>query len=250
MCRVAGRRMQEDHGLRMAGCRSRGVRSRRRHRSPRAREGRRSRQPPSRWSEAADAGAQAPCPAGRWPPPRRRSFLSVPRISPISRAGGAPPITGVPLRLWVDTTWRAIPASKPSEGFVPKSAAGPAPRPTRADARRGYDRIVAAAESLVAEHGAEASLEEIARHADVGSATLHRRFPSRQLLLEAVFKGRVEALCAKAHDLLPAPDPGPHSSPGSAPSARTPSPTGDWERPSCTAHATATHHREQPPATQ
>jgi AcrR family transcriptional regulator len=78
----------------------------------------------------------------------------------------------------------------------------------RADARRGYDRIVAAAESLVAEHGAEAPLEEIARHAGVGSATLHRRFPSRQLLLEAVFKGRGEALCAKAHGLLPAPDPG------------------------------------------
>ncbi|MFF8370243.1 TetR/AcrR family transcriptional regulator [Streptomyces lydicus] len=61
---------------------------------------------------------------------------------------------------------------------------------------------------MVAEHGAEASLEEIARHAGVGSATLHRHFPSRQLLLEAVFKGRVEALCAKAHELLPAPDPG------------------------------------------
>jgi AcrR family transcriptional regulator len=78
----------------------------------------------------------------------------------------------------------------------------------RADARRNYDRIVAAAGSLVAEHGAEASLEEIARHAGVGSATLHRHFPSRQLLLEAVFKGRVEALCAKARDLLSAPDPG------------------------------------------
>lgn len=91
---------------------------------------------------------------------------------------------------------------------MPKSAASPAPRPMRADARRNYDRILAAAESLIAEHGAEASLEEIARHAGVGSATLHRHFPSRQLLLEAVFKGRVEALCATAHDLLPAPDPG------------------------------------------
>ncbi|MGO4747397.1 TetR/AcrR family transcriptional regulator [Streptomyces sp. 2MCAF27] len=78
----------------------------------------------------------------------------------------------------------------------------------RADARRNYDRIVAAAESLVAEHGAEASLEEIARRAGVGSATLHRHFPSRQLLLEAVFKGRVDALCAKARDLLPDSDPG------------------------------------------
>ncbi|MFG3001868.1 TetR/AcrR family transcriptional regulator [Streptomyces sp. NPDC048340] len=91
---------------------------------------------------------------------------------------------------------------------MPKNAADPAPRPMRADARRNYDRIVAAAESLVAEHGAEASLEEIARHAGVGSATLHRHFPSRQLLLEAVFKGRVNALCATARDLLSDPDPG------------------------------------------
>ncbi|MEV7021208.1 helix-turn-helix domain-containing protein [Kitasatospora sp. NPDC093558] len=91
---------------------------------------------------------------------------------------------------------------------MPKSAADPASRPMRADARRNYDRIVAAAESLVAEHGAEASLEEIARHAGVGSATLHRHFPSRQLLLEAVFKGWVDALCAKARDLLPDPDSG------------------------------------------
>nr|WP_145909189.1 TetR/AcrR family transcriptional regulator [Kitasatospora viridis] len=78
----------------------------------------------------------------------------------------------------------------------------------RADARRNYDRIVAAAETLVAEQGAEASLEEIARHAGVGSATLHRHFPSRQALLEAVFKGQVDVLCAKARDLLPDPDPG------------------------------------------
>ncbi|TMR93021.1 TetR/AcrR family transcriptional regulator [Nonomuraea basaltis] len=78
----------------------------------------------------------------------------------------------------------------------------------RADARRNFDRIVAAAGVLIARHGADASLEEIARRAGVGSATLHRHFPSRQALLEAVFKDRVEALCATADDLLTAPDPG------------------------------------------
>ncbi|MGP4089258.1 TetR/AcrR family transcriptional regulator, partial [Streptomyces sp. KR55] len=91
---------------------------------------------------------------------------------------------------------------------MPKDTAVPPPQPMRADARRNYDRIVAAAESVIAEHGAEASLEEIARRAGVGSATLHRHFPSRQMLLEAVFKGRVEALCATARDLLSDPDPG------------------------------------------
>ncbi|MGI5488255.1 TetR/AcrR family transcriptional regulator [Microtetraspora malaysiensis] len=90
---------------------------------------------------------------------------------------------------------------------MPEDAAVP-PRRMRADARRNVDRIVSAAGILIAEHGADASLEEIARRAGVGSATLHRHFPSRQALLEAVFKDRVAALCAKADDLLTALDPG------------------------------------------
>ncbi|MDA0635540.1 helix-turn-helix domain containing protein [Nonomuraea sp. MCN248] len=81
-------------------------------------------------------------------------------------------------------------------------------RPMRADARRNYDRILAVAAEAIAEHGAEASLEEIARRAGVGSATLHRHFPSRQRLLEAVFGDKVEALCAAATDLAVDPDPG------------------------------------------
>jgi AcrR family transcriptional regulator len=80
-------------------------------------------------------------------------------------------------------------------------------RPKRADARRNYDQIVAAAETEIARHGADASLEEIARRAGVGSATLHRHFPSRQALLEAVFHDRVEVLCAQARELADDPDP-------------------------------------------
>nr|BFE86984.1 TetR/AcrR family transcriptional regulator [Planobispora longispora] len=79
----------------------------------------------------------------------------------------------------------------------------------RADARRNYERILTAAAEAVARHGAEASLEEIARRAGVGSATLHRHFPSRQALLEAVFRGKVEVLCASARDLAATRDPGP-----------------------------------------
>jgi len=90
---------------------------------------------------------------------------------------------------------------------VPKKAAPPR-RTMRADAHRNAEKIVAAAGVLIAEHGADASLEEVARRAGVGSATLHRHFPSRQALLEAVFKDRVAALCAKAGDLLTEPDPG------------------------------------------
>ncbi|MEU8401062.1 helix-turn-helix domain-containing protein [Nonomuraea sp. NPDC048892] len=92
-------------------------------------------------------------------------------------------------------------ASPPENDMPPDSRTTASARPMRADARRNYDRIVAAAAEAVAEQGAEASLEEIARRAGVGSATLHRHFPSRQRLLEAVFRDKVEALCATAEDL-------------------------------------------------
>lgn len=99
------------------------------------------------------------------------------------------------------------PPAHPAPHAGPRPQPQPQPPAMRADARRNHDRIVAAAGAVIAEHGAEASLEQIARHAGVGSATLHRHFPTRQALLETVFKGRVEALCAKAQDLLPDPDP-------------------------------------------
>ncbi|MEE2036910.1 helix-turn-helix domain-containing protein [Nocardiopsis sp. CT-R113] len=81
-------------------------------------------------------------------------------------------------------------------------------RPLRADARRNYARIVAAAEEAFATHGAAASLEEIARRAGVGSATLHRHFPSRRSLLEVVSRDRVEAVCASAREHARTSEPG------------------------------------------
>lgn len=81
-------------------------------------------------------------------------------------------------------------------------------QPLRADARRNRDRLMAVASDVIAQHGADASLEEIARRAGVGSATLHRHFQGRQALLEAVFRDRVKTLCALARDLLAAPEPG------------------------------------------
>ncbi|WP_246249722.1 TetR/AcrR family transcriptional regulator [Actinomadura litoris] len=90
------------------------------------------------------------------------------------------------------------------EGSVTSSRAG---RRMRADARRNRDRILGAAVSAVAEQGAEASLEEIARRAGVGSATLHRHFSSRQALLDAVFQDTAEDLCTAARDLAAGPEP-------------------------------------------
>lgn len=85
---------------------------------------------------------------------------------------------------------------------------GAGPDSRRADARRNRERLVAAAAEVIAEAGAEASLEEIARRAGVGSATLHRHFPRRAELLEAVLRERVEALCARAEEQLTAPSAG------------------------------------------
>lgn len=77
----------------------------------------------------------------------------------------------------------------------------------RADGRRNRERIIAAAEELVRRDGAQVSLEEVARRAGVGSATLHRHFSSRRDLLEALFKDGVAALCARA-SAQPGADPG------------------------------------------
>jgi AcrR family transcriptional regulator len=71
----------------------------------------------------------------------------------------------------------------------------------RADARRNYTHILAVAEEEVGAHGAAASLEQIARTAGVGSATVRRHFPTRRALLTAVSRERIEALCARAGDL-------------------------------------------------
>ena len=77
----------------------------------------------------------------------------------------------------------------------------------RADGRRNRELLLAAAAELIARDGAQASLEEIARRAGLGSATLHRHFASRRELLEAVFRDGVAQLCARA-TAKPGADPG------------------------------------------
>ncbi|MFZ0091319.1 MAG: helix-turn-helix domain-containing protein [Solirubrobacteraceae bacterium] len=76
-----------------------------------------------------------------------------------------------------------------------------AARPQRADARRNYDKVVAAARDAFAEGGAATSLEEIARRAQVGIGTLYRHFPNRQALVEAVYLDEVKELSESATDL-------------------------------------------------
>ncbi|MFF7029883.1 TetR/AcrR family transcriptional regulator [Streptomyces albidoflavus] len=71
----------------------------------------------------------------------------------------------------------------------------------RSDAERNYRRILTVAEAEIAELGAAASIERVARTAGLGSATVRRHFPTRQALLEAVFAERAQALQARAAEL-------------------------------------------------
>ncbi|RBQ16623.1 TetR/AcrR family transcriptional regulator [Spongiactinospora rosea] len=73
----------------------------------------------------------------------------------------------------------------------------PAP-PRRADAERNRDKILTAARAAFAESGAQVSMAEISRRAGVGMATLYRNFPGRRELLEALYLGEVDAVCAAA----------------------------------------------------
>jgi AcrR family transcriptional regulator len=74
-------------------------------------------------------------------------------------------------------------------------------RPKRADARRNYDKLIAAGREAFTEKDSSASLEDIARRAGVGIGTLYRHFPTRTDLIEAVYVEEVGALCRSADDL-------------------------------------------------
>ncbi len=76
-----------------------------------------------------------------------------------------------------------------TKSTAPRAGAALAePRPLRRDAEVNLSRILAAARDVFAEHGYEASMEEIAMRADVGVGTLYRRFPNKADLLNAVVK--------------------------------------------------------------
>jgi AcrR family transcriptional regulator len=68
-------------------------------------------------------------------------------------------------------------------------------RPHRADAARNFDALLTAARAEFTEHGTDAALDDIARRAGVGPATLYRNFATRGDLVEAVYVAEVDALC-------------------------------------------------------
>lgn len=63
----------------------------------------------------------------------------------------------------------------------------------RADAHENRDRILAAAAELFAERGLQVGMREVARRAGVGPATLYRRFPTRQALIDEALSAEVDA---------------------------------------------------------
>ncbi|GAA5195413.1 TetR/AcrR family transcriptional regulator [Rugosimonospora acidiphila] len=89
-------------------------------------------------------------------------------------------------------------------------AASPAPtsaRAPRADARRNYEALLAAAKVVFARSGVDAPMEEVARRAGVGQGTLYRHFPTREHVFVALLGERVDLLDRTARELLEAPDP-------------------------------------------
>jgi AcrR family transcriptional regulator len=77
-----------------------------------------------------------------------------------------------------------------------KKSSKTVPRKTRTDAQRNRERILEAAKEAFTRLGASASLDDIARQAGVGAGTLYRHFPTRDALIEAVYRSEVEKVAA------------------------------------------------------
>lgn len=71
----------------------------------------------------------------------------------------------------------------------------------RADAKKNYDHLLEVARDLLSAGGADASLRDIARTAEVGLGTLYRHFPTREALLEALLRNSFDTLTVRAGEL-------------------------------------------------
>ena len=86
-------------------------------------------------------------------------------------------------------------------------ATEPETPPLRADAERNRQRLMAAAKELFATRGLDVTLDEVARHAGVGTGTAYRRFPNKDALIDALMVDRIGELAAIARECLEDPDP-------------------------------------------
>jgi AcrR family transcriptional regulator len=81
-------------------------------------------------------------------------------------------------------------------------------KPLRADARRNRERVLEAARVAFAAEGLTVSLDRIAHRAGVGAGTVHRHFPTKEALFEAIVVGNIEGLTEEARVLSGADDAG------------------------------------------
>jgi AcrR family transcriptional regulator len=98
--------------------------------------------------------------------------------------------------LSADVTSRSRRAARGEVPGAPQALRGS--RKPRADAQRNRDGLLEAAKAAFAEVGPEASLDEIARRASVGIGTLYRHFPTRDAIVEAVYRREVQQLADAA----------------------------------------------------
>jgi AcrR family transcriptional regulator len=82
-----------------------------------------------------------------------------------------------------------------------------AERPLRRDAERNRRRILEGAAAAFAEQGLDVTTDEIARRAGVGIGTFYRRFPTKELLIDALFEDRIGTLVELAEECLRVDDP-------------------------------------------
>jgi AcrR family transcriptional regulator len=80
--------------------------------------------------------------------------------------------------------------------YMPTKSLKIAPRKPRTDARRNRERILEVAKEAFTRSGANASLDDVAKDAAVGAGTLYRHFPTRDALIEEVYRAEVEKLAA------------------------------------------------------
>jgi AcrR family transcriptional regulator len=79
--------------------------------------------------------------------------------------------------------------------------------PLRADAERNRQRLLAAAKELFSTRGLDVTLDDVARHAGVGTGTAYRRFPNKDALIDALMVDRIAELADIARECLEEPDP-------------------------------------------
>ncbi|MER7755863.1 helix-turn-helix domain-containing protein [Kitasatospora sp. NPDC097643] len=85
------------------------------------------------------------------------------------------------------------------------SSANP-PGRLRRDAQRNRDLLLAAARDMFSRQGLDVPLDQIAKEAGVGNATLYRHFPTREALIGEVFTGAADALAEAGEQALAAED--------------------------------------------